>query len=32
VIELANEKWQRIVLGVDDARQTVAQVSAAIAP
>lgn len=32
VIELANEKWQRIVLGVEDARQTAAEVSAAIAP
>ena len=32
VIELANEKWKRIVLGVEDARHTVAAVSAAIAP
>ena len=31
VIELANEKWRRIVLGVEDARRTAAAVSAAIA-
>lgn len=31
VIELANEKWKRIVLGVADARSTAAEVSRAIA-
>lgn len=31
VIELENEKWRRIVLGVDDARQAAAEVSRAIA-
>ena len=32
VIELANEKWNRIVLGVEDAQRTAAEVSGAIAP
>jgi hypothetical protein len=31
VIELENEKWRRIVLGVEDARQAAADVSRAIA-
>lgn len=31
VIELANEKWHRIVLGVEDAHRSAAEVSAAIA-
>jgi hypothetical protein len=31
VIELENEKWRRIVLVVEDARQTAAEVSRAIA-
>ena len=31
VIELENEKWRRIVLGVEDARQAAAEVSRAIA-
>jgi len=30
VIELANEKWNRLVLGVEDARRTVLDVSGAI--
>ena len=30
VIELENEKWSRIVLGVEDARRTAAEVSSAI--
>ena len=30
VIELAKEKWDRIVLGVEDARRTAAEVSGAI--
>jgi hypothetical protein len=31
VIELENEKWRRIVLGVEDARQAAAEVSRAVA-